>query len=251
MGGTRGKRIDPWRQFAARARILIVNTDLVTEKERPGSLLELTGPRWQGRVAMAKPLFGTTATQAVCLFEVLGADEAMRFYRGLRKNRVQIVPGNKQVAEGVGQGRFAVGLTDTDDAMEEVVSGRPVAIVFPDQASRIPRMGTLFIPNTLAIIKGSPNPEGARKLLDFLLSPAVEAQLAEGPSHQIPLNPAVTALPKEIETPSSVKPMEVDFHKAADLWEPAQAFLRDTFERWWLCLDLSPAWPMSKSGHGG
>jgi iron(III) transport system substrate-binding protein len=187
---------------------------------------------------MAKPQFGTTATQAACLFEVLGPEAAKKLYLGLRDNGVSIVAGNKQVAEGVAQGRFAVGTTDTDDAIIEVKAGRPVAIVFPDRDGHKdhPRMGTLFIPNTLAVVKGSPNPDGARKLVDFLLSPAVEKRLAESSSHQIPLNPAVKAdLPKEIERPKdaggTVQAMAVDFGKAADLWDEAQTFLRNEFAR--------------------
>src|SRR5215475_14385375 len=47
-----------WHAFASRARILLVS-DKVPAAERPKSLLDLTQPRWRGRVAMAKPLFGT------------------------------------------------------------------------------------------------------------------------------------------------------------------------------------------------
>ena len=93
------------------------------------------------------------------------------------------------------------------------------------------RMGTLFIPNTLAIIRGSPNPDGARTLVDYLLSAEVEAKLAESESHQMPLNPEVHAeLPEQIETPKTVKAMEVDFYKAADLWGEVQTFLIQEFE---------------------
>ena len=97
----------------------------------------------------------------------------------------------------------SVGVTDTDDAIDEVKAGKPVRIVFPDRAGGKGRMGTLFIPNTLCIPKGCPNPEGAKKLVDYLLSAEVEKRLAEGPSAQIPLNPKVTAkLPPQIETPA-------------------------------------------------
>src|SRR5262249_20843803 len=136
---------DTWHAFAARARVLIVNTDLVPEAERPRGLLELTDPRWKGRVTMARPQFGTSATQAACLFAALGKDKAQEFYRGLKANGVQISPGNKQAAEWVAQGRtpagqrVVVGITDTDDAMSEVKSGRPVTIIFPDRDG----MGTL------------------------------------------------------------------------------------------------------------
>jgi len=222
-----------WTAFAARARVLIVNTKLVPEAERPKSLLELTEPRWKGKVALAKPQFGTTATHAACLFEVLGPEKTRAWFLGLRGNGVQVVDGNKAVAVGVGAGQYAVGLTDTDDAIAEVEAGRPVDIVFPDRDRPAgDRMGTLFIPNTVMLIKGAPNPDGGRRLIDFLLSTEIEGKLAETASHQIPLNPKVKAtLPVAIETPRTVKPMQVDWEKAADLWKEAQKFLADEFAR--------------------
>jgi iron(III) transport system substrate-binding protein len=214
-----------WQAFAARARIIVVNTTLVPETERPKSLLDLALPKWKGKVALAKPQFGTSATQAVCLFEVLGRDKAKDYYRSLRANEVQLVAGNKQVAEGVASGMFVAGVTDTDDAMEEIKDGKPIAIIFPDRESpATSRMGTLFIPNTVALIKGSPNQAGGKKLIDFLLS--------TGNSHQIPLNPAVHAkLPPQILTPGEAKPMQVDWEKAVDLWDEVQEFLRTEFAR--------------------
>ena len=58
----------------------------------------LADPKWRGRAAMAKPLFGTTATQAACLFAVWGDRRAKEFFRALKRNDVQILSGNKQVA---------------------------------------------------------------------------------------------------------------------------------------------------------
>jgi iron(III) transport system substrate-binding protein len=200
---------DSWHAFAARARVLVVNTDLVPEAERPRSLLELTDPKWKGKVVMARPVHGTTATQAACVFTVLGADKAKDYYRGLTANGIQLAPGNKQVAEWVSAGRtpsgqpVAVGVTDTDDALGEMEKNSKLAMVFPDRDG----LGTLFIPNSVMIIKNGPDPEGARKLVDYLLSPEVEKRLAEGSGHQIPLNPEVKAkLPAGLETPATVKP---------------------------------------------
>src|SRR4029077_9784600 len=121
--------------------------------------------------------------------DVLGTEQAKKYYQGLRHNAIQLAPGNKQVAEWVGRGRsptgtpVTVGITDTDDALEEVKRGRPVVIVFPDGDGKTAgRMGTLFIPNTLAVLKGCPNPDAARRLVDYLLDPATEAALAQGNS---------------------------------------------------------------------
>ncbi len=223
-----------WQAFAARARVLIVNTDLVPPADRPKGLLDLTDPKWAGRVAMAKPAFGTTATQAACLFDVLGVEAAKDFYRGLKRNGVRVVAGNKQAATEVSAGRAAVGLTDSDDAVLEVLAGKPVAIVAPDAAGhpKFPRLGILFIPNTVAVVNNGPNPAGARRLVDDLLKPETEAVLAAGGGYQLPTHPAnKAAWPAPLAALKDAKPMAVDFEAAADQWDAAQAFLRDEFAR--------------------
>jgi iron(III) transport system substrate-binding protein len=215
-----------WHGFAARARVLLVNTRVVAEGRRPDSILDLGDRQWRGRCAMAKPLFGTTATHAACLFAAWGDARAKQYFERLKGNDVKILSGNKQVAEAVGGGQLAFGLTDTDDALAEVEKGLPVKIVYPDQAVDGP--GTLFIPNTLAIIKGAPNPQAARRLVDYLLSAEVEARLAAGESAQIPLNPAVKVKTR-VETPQTVRAMRVDFETAAAKWDTTAQFLRETF----------------------
>jgi iron(III) transport system substrate-binding protein len=218
-----------WHGFAARTRVLIVNTDTVAdlpEDQRPDSIYDLADPRWRGQAAIAKPLFGTTATHAACLFSHLGDQKAKEFFRSVKSNETAILSGNKQVALSVAGGQYAFGITDTDDAIIELEKAMPVAIVYPDQGEG--ELGTLFIPNTLAIIRGGPNPKAARLLVDFLLSPPVEEKLAAGASAQIPLNPNVEAEVR-VQTPKTIRAMEVDFEAAADKWDAAAKFIRDEF----------------------
>jgi iron(III) transport system substrate-binding protein len=212
-----------WYGFAARARVLIVNTNLVPEERRPKSIRDIVDPQWP--CGIAKPLFGTTATHAACLFAAWGDDEAKQFFRAV-KNNASIMGGNKQVAQAVAAGSLAIGLTDTDDAIVEIEKNMPVTIIYPDQGEG--QLGTLFIPNTLALIKDSPNPEAAEKLVDYLLSPDVESALAAGPSAQIPLRPGVPASPR-VKTPSEVRAMEVDWSAAAEKWDTAAEFLKTEF----------------------
>ena len=175
---------------------------------------------------MAKPLFGTTATHAACLFAAWGDGKAGAFFDRLKANEVKILSGNQQVAEAVSTGEIDFGITDTDDAYEKIQSGRPVEIIYPDQGEG--QIGTLYIPNTLAVIKGSPHAAEARQLVDYILCPEVESRLARGPSAQVPLNADVTVEPP-IKTPRTVRAMQVDFEKAAAKWDDVAKFLRERF----------------------
>ena len=134
--------------------------------------------------------------------------------------------GNKRVAEAVAGNQLAFGLTDTDDALEEIEKGLPVTIVYPDQGDE--QIGTLYIPNTIALIKGAPHSKEAEQLVDYLLSAEVEKRLAEGPSAQIPLRPGIAASSR-VKTPPEVRAMDVDWSAAADKWDTAAEFLKNEF----------------------
>ncbi|HQR05800.1 MAG TPA: extracellular solute-binding protein [Gemmatales bacterium] len=212
-----------WQAFAARARILLVN-NRINDTEVPKSLNELASSKWSTRWAMAKPFFGTTATHAACLWQQMGKEAAQQLLGQMAKGAV-ILPGNHDVAVAVAEGQVDMGLTDTDDAMEVIAKKFPVRIVYLDQ----PTPGTLFLPNTLGLIKNASHPVVAKKLIDYLLTVEVEERLAKGPSAQIPLNPKAQVSELRIKTPNEIKAMNVDYDAVARSWEEVQAYLRSTF----------------------
>lgn len=215
-----------WYGFAARARVIIVNTERVKSDEMPTSIRDLADPRWRGKTGIAKPLFGTTASHVACLFALLGEAEAKELLSAFKRNDIRVVGGNKTCAEMVAAGRLAFGLTDTDDALIELEAGQPVNIVFPDADPD--GMGTPLLPNTLAVVKDAPHPEAAEKLIDYLLSPEVEAQLARGPSAQIPLHPE-TPVQSRVGRLEDIKPMQVDFARAAEMFAVAAEYIESHF----------------------
>ena len=232
-----------WFGFAARARVLLVNTNLVTKAEFPKSVRATTDPKWKDRFAIAKPLFGTTATHAAVMFShgiatakasarTSDSSEQAKRYWQTTLQYGQVLSGNKQVARAVASGQVSWGMTDTDDAIIEIDNGYPVEMVFPDQehegdATSLP-MGTPLIPNTVAIISGCPNRSQAERLINYLLSPEVETKLARGTSAQIPLLRS-SKTPSRLPMPSSLRDMRVDYGAAAAKWDEAAAFLREKY----------------------
>ena len=216
-----------WCGFAARARVLIVNTKLITDKEDyPSSVSDLVDAKWKGKCAMARPLFGTTATHFAVLRERNGEEATLRQLQAIKDNAV-ILSGNKQVALAVSAGTVAWGLTDTDDAIIEKDLGRDVAIVFPDQGSGQP--GTLRIPNVIAILKNAPHPVAASKLADYLIRPETEDRLAMGNSSQLPIS-RQSKFPPRVMPESPVRWMRVDFERAADHWQAWATKLDQLFQ---------------------
>lgn len=198
-----------WTGFGARARILIVNTELVTNDEMPTSMDDLLDPKWKSRAAFVTPLTGTTLTHATVLYTVLGQEKARIWLKGLHDNECLFPSGNASLARAVAGGQAAFGFTDTDDYEKVLADGRPVARVYPDQQEG--GLGTLLIPNTVALVKGGPRPDLGKQLVDFLLSTKVEEMLAHGDSAQIPVRGAVKR-PQNVVGPPDYRVMEVDWN---------------------------------------
>jgi len=217
-----------WTGFAARARIIVYNTNLLTSASAPRSIFDLAKPRWRGRAAVAYPLFGTTATHAAALFACLGGRRARGYFRSLVENKVLVLDGNALVAKAVARGEAAVGLTDTDDVHALKLDGKPVDFVLPDQGAG--QLGALLIPNTLALVRNCPHPAAGKKLVDFLLDPRVEKELAQGRSAQIPVRPVGVRSATRLEI-RRIRAMAFDYEKAADALKVSVPFLRDLFAR--------------------
>ncbi|TVQ56905.1 MAG: extracellular solute-binding protein [Phycisphaerales bacterium] len=206
--------VDPegyWFGFAARARVLIVNTDLVEEAEMPNSMWDLTDEKWRGKAALVRPVTGTTLTHMTALYEIIGEEETNRFIQGVIDNECHLPPGNGRLAQLVGQGQIHFGFTDTSDFRLVKNEGYPVIAIYPDQDS----IGTMLIPNTVSKIRGGPNPENARKLINFLLSEEAEEILAHHPRGHIPLKPDIDR-PEEVLVPGDFEVMEVDFQRVGE-----------------------------------
>jgi iron(III) transport system substrate-binding protein len=204
-----------WAGFAARARILIVNKEKLPDpKSWPSSYADLADPKWKGQCAVAKPLTGTTLTHFTALRQVLGEDRFGKFLDDLFANDVQFLQSNGATMRAVRDGTLAWAFTDTDDYHVAMLRGHAVACVFPDQHDG--GIGTMLIPNAVGLVAGGPDQEGAKKLIDAILSRETEALLAAAEGAQIPLRTGIAG-PKDpaIKGVGQFRQMKWDVDKAA------------------------------------
>jgi iron(III) transport system substrate-binding protein len=209
-----------WTGAAARAKILLVNTQRVTGGEMPRSIRDLASPRWKGQGAIANPVFGTTTMYVAALFTVWGDERGKAFLQEIKANGTRVASSNGEVRRLVAAGEVSFGLTDTDDANEALKDKAPVQVVYPDQDD----LGTLVMPNAVVLIKGGPHPAEARALVDHLASPEVEKRMVETAGH-IPLRRDAAA-PSATPGPQSFRTMQVDYARVADEVDKIEPWLR-------------------------
>jgi len=216
-----------WTGFAARARIFIVNTEPANPAEIR-SMWDLFDPRWKGKVAMARPLAGTTPTHMAALFEALGEDEGRRYVETAARlaadGSLQLATGNAHVMRLVREGQCAFGWTDTDDFNVAREEGYPVAAVYPDQDGA----GTLLIPNTIGILAAAPHPAAARRFVDWALRPEIEAELAASRSAQVPVRAGVPR-PAHVVDGRAFRAMQVDLNAVGAKIEARIAQFQELF----------------------
>jgi iron(III) transport system substrate-binding protein len=194
-----------WVGFAARLRVYIINTERMpvtpeaVERKLAGDL---------SRVAIAKPLFGTTLTQYSALWQVWGPERLKAWHAETRRRGLLEAAGNAGTKNLVAQGTCDLAFTDTDDFFVAHDEHKPVAML----PVRLPGGETLCIPNSVAIIKGTRNLSAAQRLVDFLLSAETELALARSASRQIPLGPF-----DELDLPAEVRPLQEWAADAYDL----------------------------------
>ncbi len=220
-----------WTGFAARARIIIYNKNLISEEEAPQRVEDLLD--WGKRATIARPLAGTTLTHAAVLWAKDPAG-ARGFFERVKSSDVLVGGGNATVRDRVARDDHAVGLTDTDDAYSAILPDperekkgwkpKPLGIIWPDQEEG--ESGVLLIPNTVSLIADCPHPEAGKRLIDFLLSKEVEAMLARARSRQIPLKKGVER-PEGLPAIETIRIMPADFAKAADCLREVEEYLRN------------------------
>jgi iron(III) transport system substrate-binding protein len=161
-----------WTAFGYRSRRIVINTNKLSLADAPKSLLELTNETWRGKVALAFPQFGTTATHFHALRQLWGQERWLAWCRALAANKPFIVDGNSVVVKFVARGEAWIGFTDSDDIFAGQREGLPITALPLTEES-------LLIPNTVAVIRDAPHSANAQKLFDYLQHREVADKLVQ------------------------------------------------------------------------
>lgn len=202
---------DGWAAFGYRTRRMVINTNKMSAADAPSGLLDLAKPEWKGKFALAYPHFGTTATHFHALRPHWGDERWRKWCQEIVASKPLLLDGNSSVVKMVGRGEAALGLTDSDDISAGLRQGLPIAALplTPD---------TLFIPNTVAVIRNAPHPDAAQRLFQFLQRETTAAKLVRVQALEGAVKPPTAGLQPKWD--------ELLSHLEATTAELRQLFLR-------------------------
>ncbi len=207
-----------WTAMALRGRVLAYDPKRTEVSALPRSWQELAEPRYAANLAMANPLFGTTRGHVAAMFSLWGAGQAQDYLQRLSDGGVTVVDGNSSAVRALIAGQVGFAMTDTDDVLMAQRSGASVEMRFLDMGDG----GTLFIPCTVALIKGAPHEMLAHQLVDYLVSSEVERMLAKSESRNTPVR---AALRKSLAM--SLPPVsQVSYEDVVDVMDEAMSSVR-------------------------
>lgn len=100
-----------WVGITGRSRVMVYNTDLVSEAELPDSVWDLTEPEWAGRFGVA-PSNGSFVAFVTGMVLAEGEDRTLEWLQGIAANDPVIFDGNGPIVDAVVAGDLDAGLVN-------------------------------------------------------------------------------------------------------------------------------------------
>jgi iron(III) transport system substrate-binding protein len=190
------------------------NTEIAVRKHYavPRCWKDLLDPAYKGDVMLGNPTAsGTAYLMLATLVQVFGEDDAFRYMAQLNRNVSSYARSGIGPMTAVKQGEIFVGSSVLHGVINEIVHGYPVLPVMPCE-------GVGYEIGSMAIIKGTRNPDAARKFVDWALSPEGNRVGLGVGEYAIPTNRSVP-LPPQVPRLTDIKVIRYDFARygAADM----------------------------------
>jgi iron(III) transport system substrate-binding protein len=191
-----------WVGTSGRARVMVYNTDALSEAELPRSIWELTEPKWRGRVAVA-PTNGSFLAFVSAMILTDGEQRTLEWLKGIAANDPLKYEENSPIVSATAAGEVEIGLVNHYYLLRLQEEQGEVAAANHFLRSGDP--GALVMPAGAGVLATSKNPEAAVEFVRFLLSEEAQRYFSEE-TFEYPLVsgvPPSTTLPplEDIPTP--------------------------------------------------
>lgn len=201
-----------WVGTSARARVVVYNSDELTEDDLPDSILDFTDPAWSGRLGWA-PTNGSFQAFVTALRVLEGEDGARAWLEGIKVNDPATFDGNSAIVEAVGAGEIDAGFVNHYYAYQLKAKNPDLAVTNKLFGGGDP--GGLVNVAGGGILDTADNTDDANAFIDFLLSADAQTYFAET-TFEIPVVAGVEPV-EGVPTLESLTLPDLDLNRLDDL----------------------------------
>ena len=178
-------RVDPrfrspdglWVGTSGRARVLVYNTEQLSEADLPASVFELTDERWRGQIGWA-PTNGSFQAFVTALRVISGEDAARQWIEDMVANEPVVFEGNGPIVRAVAAGEIAVGLVN-HYYKYEIQAEEGVELPIENHFFAAGDPGSLVNVAGVAVLADTEQAEQAVALVDYFLTEPAQTYFAE------------------------------------------------------------------------
>ena len=172
----------------------------------PREWTDLTKPQYHGHLVISAPSrSGTTHLTIETIIQAYGWEKGWALVMNSGGNMGAITERSFGVPEAVISGQYGVGVVIDFFGLSGIASGQPVDFVYPSLTS--------IVPASVAIVKGAPNMENAKRFVNYLLSEPGQTLLFSPEIARLPVIPDLYAkAPANYPNPFKSKMGGVNFN---------------------------------------
>ncbi len=164
-----------WVGTSGRARVVAYSTERLKPGELPDSILDFADTRWKGRIGFPPPNASFQAFVSAMRID-LGDARTRRWLEAIKRNDPTLLDNNIQTEEAIAAGEIDVGFVNHYYVYE--LKGERPGCPVANHCLRPGDPGALANVAGAGNLAGAGNPDGARRLVDHLLSRAGQEYFA-------------------------------------------------------------------------
>lgn len=165
-----------WLPVRVNNMIIAYNKEKIAKEDIPTSWEDLTLPKYKGKIAMPNPMLSGTAYVAVgALSDKLGWD----YFKKLKANGLRVEEGNSAIQNKLLTGEYMAAVILEENILKlQETKKEPLAVCYPKE-------GCIIINSPIGIFKNTKNPEAAKAMVDWWLSPEGQKAVTAGWMHSV------------------------------------------------------------------
>ena len=184
-----------WVGTSGRARVIVYNTDKLTEADLPDSIEGFAKPEWRGRIGWP-PTNSSLHAMVTGMRMEWGEQRTRTWLEGIMANEPKVYAKNTPTVAAVAAGEIEVGFVN-HYYLHRFIEEHGESFAARNYYTRAADPGSLILVAGVGVLEQSDNKDAAEQFIYFLLGPTGQQYFASQ-THEFPLN--------ELAKPNSLLP---------------------------------------------